>query len=607
MTQYIRVKLPDGTYGRMPANMTEEQRKQALAAYQSRQEPVIAAASKKPQSLPEMMKRYYVQEPAASLGQFGSNLLNIPSKAAYLTGQQQAGDRLSYKPNFDYRKAVGIEEPENLGSMAIGLAPEILAAIAMPGMRLGKLGEAVGRIPKGGKILQKMLSESIPQAGLAAVMSDPSKMAESAAIAGGTQGAFTGLGQLALSPKPKVQKLFSNLLGMGAGGLTAYGLSEAGANPAITGLGGIAAGALARKPVGTKAMMMDDLASGKNLPKAEERLKMAQRLNLDFLTPEEAFNSPFLARKQGRLGRTDEGSELMYDKFQKRVDSEQKAINRVLKQIHDPDIMGPKATALYKEAYKAPVPYDVMASLAENKIIHEAIKKVESTPAYKESLKNVSIDSVEYLDHVKQALDDMIEAAPAKEAAIIRKTKNDMLSQLDDISPAYKEARALEERKFTRRGLEDAFDKTNIRSGHAFYKALNSTEDFNKLMHNLRNVPVARAKLKYMRELFKDFRKESTINKVRGLEQVGMKQNRNDINAAIEMLGNMFTEGKFDKEAIEFITSKDWNKQLADINKITDKQKRMAKTIEVFGKIAAQSNANKKAPKNLDEAATNEP
>lgn len=590
--EYINVRLPDGRIGKMPATMTPEQMKQAITIYQP-MPTKKAKEPKKPQSLPEMMKRYYVQEPLASLGEFGNKLINIPSKAAHLVGAEKVGEALAYKPHYNYRKAVGLPQEQDLAGMAIGLAPDILSAFAVPEANLGKLGGAIKEIPKAGKYIEKILAQALPQAGVAGALSNPEDMATNAAIAGATQGAFTGLGQLALSPKPQLQKLFSNLLGIGGGTLTAYGLNEMGMPQGVSGLGGLAVGALGRKAAGTRAMMMQDLASGANLPKAEERLKMAQRLNLDFLTPEEAFNSPFLARKQGRLGRTDEGSELMYDKFQKRIDSEQEAINRLMKQIHDPDVMGPQAKRLYKEAEKHSITKELLENLNENEIIKQAKKDVLSKPAYKQKLKNVPEESFVYWNQMKKALDDMIEGAPKEEAALIKGVKNDLLQEMDKISPEFKQARGLEERKFTRKGLEEAFDKTNIRSGHAFYKALNSTEDFNKLMHNLRNVPVARAKLKYMRELFKDFRKESTINRVRGLEQVGMKQHRNDVDALMSMLGNMFTEGKFDKEAINFITSKDWNKQLAEINKISDKQKRMAKTLEVFGKIAAQANKKK--------------
>lgn len=544
---------------------------------------------KKPaQSLGDLMKRYYVKEPAASLGQFGHKLLNIPSKAATFAGQPELGGSLAFRPGLDYREMLGLPQEQNALSMSIGMAPELLSAVALPAARLGKVGEAVGSIPKAGKYLEKILAEALPQMGLAAAMSEPEDVLENAGTAGAIQAPFSGLSQLAVSPKPGLQRLAAYGLGGLGGAATTYGLEQAGAPSYVSGTGGLIAALLGKKAAGTKAMMMDELASGKNQQLASDRMAAAERIGLDFLTPEEAFNSPFLARKQGRLGKTDEGSELLYDKFQKRVESEQAAINKVLKDIHDPETMGPKAAELYKEAYKSKLPNDAIADLAQNEIVKHAINEVFKRPAYKQKLKDVPTESFAFWDQVKRAMDDMIEEAPRSEAQIIRDTKKTLVNQMDELSPEYKQARALEERKFAREGLEKAFDKTNINSGHAFYKALNSKEDFADLMKHLRNVPEAQQTLKDMRELFKDFRKESTINKVRGLEQVGMKQDRNDLNALLTKIDSTFTKGKFDKEAIEFITSKDWQQQLEEINKISDKQKRIAKTIEVFGKMASQ-------------------
>lgn len=603
MTEYIRVKLPDGTYGRMPANMTEEQRQQALKSFNERKEPIIAKEPKKPQSLPDMMKRYFVQEPAASLGQFGHHILNVPSKAAHLVGAKGAGNELAYRPGYDYRQAVGLPEEQNFASQAIGIAPEILAGIAMPGANLGKLGQAVSQIPKAGKYLQSMLSQAVPQAGLAAAMSDPSRMLEAGGIAGGTQAGFTGLEQLALSPKPKLQKLFSTLLGGAAGLGTGYALNQMGVGDIPSTVGGALAGGLAKKGVGTKAMMMAEQAGGKNLPLAQERLKMAEDIGLDFLTPEEAFNSPFLATKQGSLGRTPEGSELMYEKFQKRNESEQNAVNKLLKNIHDPEIMGPEAEKLY--ALANPEKFTPSFGL-EDEVINEAMKNVGTKAAYKKKLKNVPENTIEYWDLIKENLYDSESALRRsghdREAAVYADTRKKLVNEMDEVNSYinekgektsnYKEARGLEERKFVRKELEQAFDKTNINSGHAFFKALNSKEEFADILKHLRNAPEAQEKLKKMRELFKDFRKESTTNKVRGLTQGGIKQDRNLGNYVQTAIDKMFA-GKFDKEAIEFITSKDWDKQLAEINKISDKQKQAAKVIEVFGKIAAQTNAKK--------------
>ena len=75
-----------------------------------------------------------------------------------------------------------------------------------------------------------------------------------------------------------------------------------------------------------------------------------------------------------------------------------------------------------------------------------------------------------------------------------------------------------------------------------------------------------------------------------------MKQDRNAVNKLMHTFENMFTGEKFDTDAIDFITSKDWKKQLEEVNKISDQRKRMAKIIEIFGRGVSQSNAAKQKP-----------
>lgn len=589
MANYIEVEMPDGSIAEFPSNMSDRDisaaiRKSFIPKQPQQKESFLKQATRGPRNL------------GAGLNKLIRKAANVPSDLASLMGDQESADILSVMKDYDIDAFWGLPKPEqqHWSDQLVQAGPEIAGAFLLPEAELGQLGTMLNKIPKGGKYLSKILSQGAPQAAYAAALAPNEQRAESAGIAGATQAPFSVASQLALSPKPQYQKLASVLGGVGAGALTGYGLNEMGAGPTVSAIGAGLAGKLGAKGLGTKGMMMQEHAGGKNLPKAQERMKLAERLNLDFLTPEEAFNSPFLARKQGRLGRTEEGSELMYDKFQKRVESEQTAINRVLKQIHDPEVMGPKATELYKQSYKHNLPEDLIIDLSQDPVIKHAINDVLKKPAYQKKLENVPVENFAFWDQVKKALGDMAEGAPKEEASIINETRKSLVKKMDDISPEYKQARALEERKFARQELESVFDKSNIRSGHQFYKALNSAEDFDKLMHNLRNVPVARAKLKAMRELFKDFRKESTINKVRGLEQTGMKQHRNDLNALMSYFEDTFSGGKFDKEAIEFITSKDWDQQLKEISKITDKQKRMSETITLFGKIAAQANAKKK-------------
>lgn len=589
----IDVKLPDGKIARFPANMTHEEISSVLA----KQFPMP-----KNQSFGKQLTRG-PRNLGASAHKLMHKTYNIPSAVAGMMGSPEAAEMLHVggTPEY-YDEFWGLPKEKDWSDIIAQSIPEIAAGIAAPGLNLGKAGAVINKIPGAGKYLNKIVSEGIPQAAIASAFSDPEHAGESAATAGIMQAPFSALSQLALSSKPEYQKIAS-LVGGGLGGLFGtYGLDAMGAPSGVSIPVGGALGYLGAKGLGTKASMMQEQAGGKNMPLAKERLEMAKRIGLDFITPEEAFNSPFLARKQGRLGRTDEGSELMYDKFQKRVESEQNAINKVLKEIHDPEIMGPEASRLYEESY----PAEFSPSFAaDDEIIKEAVKAVKSKAAYKKKLKDVPENTIGFWDAIKENLYDsesaLKRAGHNREAKVYEDTRKQLVEEMDEINSynnekgektsAYKEARALEERKFVRKELEEAFDKTDINSGHAFYKALNSKENFAELMHHLRNVPEAQAKLKDMRELFKTFRKESTTNKVRGLEQVGMKQDRNDVTAMLQKLENTFTGGKFDKEMIEFITSADWDKQLSEINKISDSQKRMAKIIEVFGKGVSQSSA----------------
>jgi hypothetical protein len=585
--EYIRVRLPDGSIGKLPASMTADEIEQAVSSY---------GKPKKAESLKDKVLRYGVKGPAAGFGEFGHKLLNLPSKAAGLVGAENAAENLAFKPGYNYRQALGLPEEQNIADMLIGLAPEIAAGMAVPGANLGKAGKAISGIPNVGKYLHRGLSEGLSQAGVAGALAEKGNEGESAAIAGATQIPFSLGAQLLQSPLPHVQKIGAAILGTAGGAAGGYAANQLGAPDWMSGVIGTGLGVLGNKAAGTKAMMMQEQAGGKNSQLAKDRLAAAERIGLDFLTPSEAYNSPFLGRKQGRLGRTEEGSELFYDKYQKRVESEGKAIQDLLDKIHNAETMGPEAEKLYDIALKNSVPQQFIQSLSDNKIIKHAIKDVLSKPAYQEILKDVPIESFEYWNQVKRALDDMISDAPRSEASIIKKTRSKLLEEMDFISPEYKQARALEERKFVREELESAFDKTNVNSGFAFFKVLKDKKDFERLIKGVRNVPGAEQTLRDMRELFKDFRDVSTVKRVTGLEQVGMKQHRNEIDKLMSTFENMFTGGKFDKEAIDFITSKDWHKQLEEINKISDKRKRMAKVVEVFGKGVAQANAAKQKP-----------
>lgn len=328
MKDFIEIELPDGTIGEFPSSMSELQIEKAISAN---------FPTKKTQSLKEKVLRYGVKGPAASLGQFGNQLLNIPSNVAALGGADNVAKKLSYKPNFNYRNAVGLPAEQNIADMAIGLAPDVLGALALPAANLGRAGAAIGKIPKAGKYISKILAEGLPQAGYSALLSHPEDAVENALRTGGATAPFSIASQLAQSTSPWARRGAQALGGLVGYELGNEGAKAAGFHPLASNIIGALGGAAGVRGFTSQKMLQDALTHGIDPNKAKERLDASRRLGMDYLTPAEAGLNPFLAQEQGALGKTKEGAKHLFDKSQKRIESEGRAINKVLDSIYSED------------------------------------------------------------------------------------------------------------------------------------------------------------------------------------------------------------------------------------------------------------------------------
>lgn len=613
MEKMVDVELPNGKTAQFPASMSHDE----ISGVLRKQFPM----PKKPSLGSELMRG--PKNFASGLAKSGHKLLNVPSAIARGMGDTESADILSFRPGYDYDQAVGAPKEKDFTDILTQMAPEIAGAFAVPELEGSAL---ISQIPKAGPYINKILAQGLPQAGYGALMSEPGQGTEAGLTAGLTQAPFSAASQLALSPVPFLQKVGSIGLGTLGAGATTYGLSEMGLNPYMSGVAGTALGVLGGKAAGTKQMMMDELTHGIDLNKAAPRLEAAKRLGLTHLTPAEAAKSPHLAEKQGEYGRTQEGADLSYLKNQQRNSSEVKAIEKTLDEIYHPESMEAQITQGYEDLKGSMLPEDFAKRFADNDIVAGAQETLRTDKIYKQGAKKnklpthdeividkqtgepvidpktglpktekvLSKDNVAYWNEVKKIIDDDVSKMEGKNPTkefYLDQARRELIESLDDIHPDYAEVRNLSEREHVRRDLEKAFDRTQVHSGAAFYQALASEKKFNEMMHHLRNVPKAQESLKDMRELFQDFSRPPTVKAGLGASRMGMRQHRNAIDKAKHMFENMFTKGKFDKEAIEFMTSADWDKQMGELNNIRDPQKRFSKMIEIFGKGVAQSNA----------------
>lgn len=549
------------------------------------------------ENLFQKIVRYGVKDPAIGVLNMGREFANLPNKIS--------GGRIpELSPSdFDFSGQLGVNNP-NIADKALQFAGQYAPSFAIPGANLGRLGQAIGGIPKIGSFAARAASEALPQAAYSAAQA-PQDGLQAGAETAATVAPFSALGELMQGSNQKARALAKLLAGGGAALLGREGAKSIGTGETMSDVAAIVSGALASRGMGTKKDMMRKLTEGVSKDIANPRIAAANRLGLDYLTPAEAGVSPTTARQQGSLGRTEEGNKTLYERGMQRQESERRAIDKTLDMIYSPEEMAPKIAKGYEDIKPVNLPHEFVAKYADNAIINAAEKRVKNRPAYQESLKKLLPENVKlkegqtdiqptslvYWDHVKRALYDMEQEAGRKggsgEANIIKDARRSMVGDIDKHYPEYADARALFERQKVREGLEKVFDQKKV-NGTNFYRALASDKKFQQLEHSLRNAPEAMQNLKDMRMIFNDLMPPPTIKTAKGTEERGMNQMRNSGAFLESMLEHMFTKGGNDKAAIEFITSKDWAKQMREINKISDKQMKIAALAVALGKGVSQ-------------------
>lgn len=539
--------------------MTPEQARRELA----RRELERRQAQAEPEdneNLLQKVARYGIKDPAIGLLNMGREFANLPNKVS--------GGRIpEFSPSdFNFGEALGVDKP-GAGDNIIQALGQYGPAFALPGANIGKVGKVLSKIPKAGKYISKALSDAIPQA-LYGASQAPQDNLTAGAESGATMVPFSVLGELMKGSNPIARHAARALTAGGGAYLGRKSAQTAGFGEFGSDIGALIGGALGGRGYKSPKEMKQGLVEGVHTDIANPRIAAANKLGLDYITPAEAGISQLAATAQGALGRTPEGAKLLNQRAKSRQASEERAINKTLDMIYSPDKMDKQVDAAYKAINEVNLPQDFPLQFKDNEVIKEAKNLVESTPAYKESLKalmpkNVKLKpgqtdpqatSLVYWDHVKRAMDDMVAKAERagnnNEARIISNTRRDMRDQMDESFPEYKEARALYERKMVRDGLEKVFDRKEV-TGQNFYQALASKKKFDEVIGHLKNAPEAAENLKAMRLIFKDMIGPPTIRTAKGTEERGMNMSRNEGDFLKNMLEHAFTRGGNDKAAIE--------------------------------------------------------
>lgn len=306
-----------------------------------------------------------------------------------------------------------------------------------------------------------------------------------------------------------------------------------------------------------------------------------------------------------------------------------------------------KAKPMYEKAFEGQVSRNQLNQLTKDPVINDALIKVDKDPVWQRELQGYPLNSVKTLDLVKRNIDDQIERALIHEKGKVpglMKAKEYLVDTIDNISPDYAKARAvygqgakpLEAlrnselakrignlndvsvkdisknifdptqtdpkvmetmrkqisaenpaawRSIVRNELERVMDKKDV-TGINFYKQnLQGDRRFNQLLAATKDMPQAQQKLKDMREAFKYLIDPNTARNAAGLAKNSMDKTRNFGDQVLEHVKNA-AGGKYDKAAVELITSSKWNNEFAEIQKINNKENRAIRASDLLAKIA---------------------
>lgn len=604
----VRLKLADGTLQpiRVPDGSSEADISQYADKYfpNGKKATEELTSENQSQKIPdesfEDPLRYAIKDPLIGA-------LNLGSRGAASTGNlaieliNKLGGNLPKSEAKDFSEMLGVpENKKNIADTLLQFVPEIGVSLALPETRLGALGNAINRIPGAGKYLKTALGNALSQ-GLFAASQSPENKGSAALEAGGIAAPFSALSEAIKSGSPTVRNIGRGLGALSAGGLGYYGAKSAGAPEPAADLAAVLGASLGGRGGSTQRRARENVLKGVEGTPYQESLDAANRLGLTYLTPAEASGNPFVGGVQGGLGKTEKGAQLLYERGKERSASEEKSIEDLFGNIF-PKSLEERKNVLYKAAESQEVPDSSLSQFKDNEIFKAALKHVKSEPAYKEKLKGVSENSIQYLNQIKEAMDDMIEGAPNKEGNIIRETKNNLLKTLDTISPEYKEGRQLAERGIVRKEVEDLFNKKDETGTNLFKGLLSNKRDYNELQdrfkrleatattpEQIESMKAAQQQLKDMKLIFGRLINIPTAKTAEALSRSSMSKPRASLTKMMEYWQEIMSGGKYDKAAVELMTNPKWSDELSKLGEITKKDKLTAAFYNLLGKAGGQA------------------
>jgi hypothetical protein len=600
----IDIEMPDGSIQTMehPDNWNDAQVKAAIYKHfpktESPKNPIESQKSED-QMVHDAVVRYGIKDPLVGLLNFGSRGATSAGNLA-IAFHNKLGANLPKQEATDFSEMFGIPKEKNLGDTLAQFAGEIAPALAAPETKIPWLSQAIMKLPAWGKYLNAGLGNAITQGGIAASQS-PDNQGKAALEAGAITAPFSALSQGVLSGSPTVRNVSRGLGALGAGGLGYYSAKGVNAPEPAADLVGLLGAALGGRGGSTERRVRENMLKGVKGTDYQNVIDAAKRLNLTYVRPGEASGHAFTAATDASVGKSPEGSQLLYKAEQGRTASEENSIENLFGNIF-PKKLEEQKNALYKKADSIVIPEKDLSELKDNKIYQAAIKEVETDPVHQEALKGSPKNSIKYLNQVKIEMDKMMLGAPEGKQKTIRATKNELTAISDKVSPDYREARQLAERGIVRGEIEDLFNKKDETGMNLFRTLLSNKRDYNNLQKKFKrleetgstpeqveNMKKAQQQLEDMKLVFGRLINTPTARTAASLARQNTAKEGSLTGMTKQYLHKLFHSDKYDVAAVKLITNPKWADELSKLGEITKKDKLIAAFHNLLGKAGAQA------------------
>lgn len=528
------------------------------------------------------------------------------------------GQQPSSIANSKPKGPLGYEEsPEEIGRYEGGKeylksgVPELFVSMLAPELKiaqgLSKIPSAYKMLqqsPRAAKVLQTLLGNAIPQAGVSAAF-NPEDPTATAARTGAVTSAIDSASNFLFSNNKYANKLKSFL-------------------PAAL-----------RTKTGLQRQIGEQIGQ-EVTPQSLRNVDLAKEYGIN-LRPDEAIDNVKISGMANNLGKSPEGARSL-QMYQEGQDvAHRGAVDRLNREIYNPGEMNPKLEKAYEEVSRGKLSPEAVEQvytkkekglpastgnvqedlknimehfssptkklIAKDQNVKAAMKKVGSDPIWQEALKDVPKKGKKttgaFLDAVKKEMDDKIQSlynrGSNNKADLLTKSKNEFLNVLDEELPSYEYARSLYERKKTRETIEN-LTKSGQPHAESLSNYLKDADKKKDLVEHLRNVKGGE---KIVDDLQDIFSKTKRID----IDKLAKKIAPNEYKAAPynirRLASSMLTAlkgGKYDKAAVDLMTSKDWPDKVRELQKITNNEEYMSKLFHYMNKAVPKRIEGEKEP-----------